>query len=274
MIQCQYVTVTNLPGTVDHRWHGVVNRYGPQTGWCRCVVRFGQMKRPRRGRRNRIHRFRVHQRPRHRPARRAARQGRPLPRRPVPTLALSPVLHQHRPTGTRGRHHPPPTRDPRTVFDDLIDGPLAHLPSGRFGANSAWILCAAIAHNLLRAAGVLAGDQHARARGSCTCPLTGPGRNTGSGCGTTRSDTAHQSRSDPDNPPDTALPTPQMLGCGELSGASRNRTCEVRVRGHARPVVAVGCRSRTAFTGGLAPELQPAVAVCDHRNDGIRDERR
>ena len=166
MIQCQYVTVTNLPGTVDHRWHGVVNRYGPQTGWCRCVVRFGQMKRPRRGRRNRIHRFRVHQRPRHRPARRAARQGRPLPRRPVPTLALSPVLHQHRPTGTRGRHHPPPTRDHRTVFADLIDGPLAHLPSGRFGANSAWILCAAIAHNLLRAAGVLAGDQHARARGS------------------------------------------------------------------------------------------------------------
>jgi Transposase DDE domain group 1 len=53
-----------------------------------------------------------------------------------------------------------------TVFADLIDGPLAHLPSGRFGANSAWILCAAIAHNLLRAAGVLAGNQHARARGS------------------------------------------------------------------------------------------------------------
>jgi hypothetical protein len=53
-----------------------------------------------------------------------------------------------------------------TVFADLIDGPLAHIPSGRFGANSAWILCAAIAHNLLRAAGVLAGDQHSRARGS------------------------------------------------------------------------------------------------------------
>jgi hypothetical protein len=53
-----------------------------------------------------------------------------------------------------------------TVFADLIDGPLAHLPSGRYGANSAWILCAAIAHNLLRAAGVLAGDQHTRARGS------------------------------------------------------------------------------------------------------------
>jgi Transposase DDE domain group 1 len=53
-----------------------------------------------------------------------------------------------------------------TTFADLIDGPLAHLPSGRFGANSAWILCAAIAHNLLRAAGALAGDRHTRARGS------------------------------------------------------------------------------------------------------------
>jgi len=53
-----------------------------------------------------------------------------------------------------------------TVFADLIDGPLAHIPSGRFGANSAWVLCAAIAHNLLRAAGVLAGGNHSRARGS------------------------------------------------------------------------------------------------------------
>lgn len=53
-----------------------------------------------------------------------------------------------------------------TVFADLIDGPLAHMPSGRFGANSAWVLCAAIAHNLLRAAGVLAGGGHARARGA------------------------------------------------------------------------------------------------------------
>jgi hypothetical protein len=31
-----------------------------------------------------------------------------------------------------------------SVFADLIDGPLAHLPSGHFGANSAWALCAAI----------------------------------------------------------------------------------------------------------------------------------
>ena len=53
-----------------------------------------------------------------------------------------------------------------TVFADLIDGPLAHLPSGHFGANSAWILCAAIAHNLLHTAGILAAGPHARARGA------------------------------------------------------------------------------------------------------------
>jgi hypothetical protein len=53
-----------------------------------------------------------------------------------------------------------------TVFADLIDGPLAHMPAGRFGANPAWILCAAISHNLLRAAGVLAGDSYAVARGA------------------------------------------------------------------------------------------------------------
>jgi hypothetical protein len=53
-----------------------------------------------------------------------------------------------------------------TVFADLIDGPLAHLPSGRFPANSAWAICAAITHNLLRAAGTLASPRHAVARGA------------------------------------------------------------------------------------------------------------
>ena len=53
-----------------------------------------------------------------------------------------------------------------TTFADLIDGPLAHMPSGHFGANSAWVLCAAIAHNLLRAAATLAGPAHAVARGA------------------------------------------------------------------------------------------------------------
>jgi len=52
------------------------------------------------------------------------------------------------------------------VFADLIDGPLAHLPSGRFAANAAWLTCAAIAHNLLRAAASLTSRAHARARGA------------------------------------------------------------------------------------------------------------
>ncbi len=42
-----------------------------------------------------------------------------------------------------------------TVFADLIDGPLAHLPSGHFASNHAWALCAMITHNLLRAADTL-----------------------------------------------------------------------------------------------------------------------
>jgi hypothetical protein len=53
-----------------------------------------------------------------------------------------------------------------TTFADLIDGPLAHLPSGLFAANCAWLSCAVIAHNLLRAAGTLAGGNHAVARGA------------------------------------------------------------------------------------------------------------
>ncbi len=52
-----------------------------------------------------------------------------------------------------------------TVFADLIDGPLAHLPSGRFAANNAWAICAAMTHNLLRAAGTLASGKHGVARG-------------------------------------------------------------------------------------------------------------
>jgi len=53
-----------------------------------------------------------------------------------------------------------------TTFADLIDGPLAHIPSGLFAANCAWLACAVIAHNLLRAAGTLAGGDAAVARGA------------------------------------------------------------------------------------------------------------
>lgn len=50
------------------------------------------------------------------------------------------------------------------VFADLNGSALAHFPSAHFGANAAWLTLAALAHNLTRTAGVLAGGPHARAR--------------------------------------------------------------------------------------------------------------
>jgi hypothetical protein len=49
------------------------------------------------------------------------------------------------------------------VIADLKNGPLAHLPSGQFWANSAWLVLAAIAFNLTRTAGTLASAFHAKA---------------------------------------------------------------------------------------------------------------
>jgi hypothetical protein len=50
------------------------------------------------------------------------------------------------------------------VNADVKDSALAHMPSGIFTANAAWLALAAIAHNLTRAAGTLASRFHARAR--------------------------------------------------------------------------------------------------------------
>jgi hypothetical protein len=52
------------------------------------------------------------------------------------------------------------------VSADLTSGPVAHLPSGHFPANAAWLALAAICHNLTRAAGCLAGAFFAKARGA------------------------------------------------------------------------------------------------------------
>jgi hypothetical protein len=49
------------------------------------------------------------------------------------------------------------------VIADLKNGPLAQLPSGKVNANAAWLVLAAIAFNLTRAAGCLAWTFHARA---------------------------------------------------------------------------------------------------------------
>lgn len=50
------------------------------------------------------------------------------------------------------------------LFADLIDGPLAHLPSGRFAANAAWLTLAGMAHNLIRATGCVISPAHGRTR--------------------------------------------------------------------------------------------------------------
>jgi len=50
------------------------------------------------------------------------------------------------------------------VFADVTSGPLAHMPSGVFTANAAWLSIAAMAHNLVRAAGALASLPFAKAR--------------------------------------------------------------------------------------------------------------
>ena len=49
------------------------------------------------------------------------------------------------------------------VIAELKAGPLAHLPSGQMNANAAWLVLAAIAFNLTRAAGTLASKFHAKA---------------------------------------------------------------------------------------------------------------
>ncbi|WP_217547987.1 transposase [Streptomyces sp. GbtcB6] len=50
------------------------------------------------------------------------------------------------------------------VFADLEDSAPAHLPSGKFTANAAWLTLATVAHNLTRALGILASAFHAKAR--------------------------------------------------------------------------------------------------------------
>ena len=86
--------------------------------------------------------------------------------RAVPGLAIPPGVHrlpiQLVPAEEQHRDHAVVEQ----VFADWTDGPLAHLPSGSFAANAAWLTCAAITCNLLRAAGCLASRFHARARGA------------------------------------------------------------------------------------------------------------
>ena len=82
------------------------------------------------------------------------------------------VRHQLHPHHRRRRLGVPPlageTHRDHAIIEQVIaelkDGPLAHAPSGKFTANAAWLVLAAVAFNLLRAAGCAASARHAKAR--------------------------------------------------------------------------------------------------------------
>ena len=105
------------------------------------------------------------------------------------------------------------------VHSDLKNSALAHLPSGVFTANAAWLVLAVIAFNLTRAAGTVAaqtwhGQPPQRSAASwspcphewrpqpdaspCTCPKPGPGRSPGPLCSTGSATPRPSSR--PDHP--------------------------------------------------------------------------
>ena len=87
--------------------------------------------------------------------------------------------NNHNPLFTVYRYHAVFTNSPRPMLEaekahrghaiveqviaDLKNGPLAHLPSGVFWANSAWLVLAAMAFNLTRTVGTLASTFHAKA---------------------------------------------------------------------------------------------------------------
>ena len=84
-------------------------------------------------------------------------------RRTVPGLAPPRRVHRLPADPAAGRGRPPQHAIIEQVIADLKNGPLAHLPSGRFNANAAWLVLSTIAFNLTRAAGALASRFHARA---------------------------------------------------------------------------------------------------------------
>lgn len=87
------------------------------------------------------------------------------------------VTNLDQPVAETDQHHPTDTEDSRlpvveadryhrhhavcelAIRDLKGSGGLAHLPSGKFCANAAWLLCAALAHNLYREVGLLAKTQ-------------------------------------------------------------------------------------------------------------------
>ncbi len=146
-----------------------------------------------------------------------------------------------------------------TTFADLIDGPLAHVPSGLFAANCAWLGCAVIAHNLLRAAAPSSAvttpwpaappcaaiwstcrpaSPPRPANRCCTYQPTGPGNTDGKRCGTTLSATQPHNPAPPDptieslsTPPPPARPE-EPRNKEKLVQASRSRMCHRAAPGY------------------------------------------
>ena len=71
------------------------------------------------------------------------------------------VFTQHNAADAGGRESPPRPRDRRADHHRPENRALAHLPSGHFWANTAWLVCATKAFTLTRATGVLASNFHA-----------------------------------------------------------------------------------------------------------------
>ena len=72
------------------------------------------------------------------------------PGRAVHCAALPRRIYRQPVRARPGRGTAPRSRRHRAALAELIDGPLAHLPSGQFDADNAWLTCIAIAHNLTR----------------------------------------------------------------------------------------------------------------------------
>jgi hypothetical protein len=104
------------------------------------------------------------------------------------------------------------------VNADLIDGPLAHLPSGRFPANDAWLACAAIAHNLTAPPGHLAAPRYGAARAATTWPTSPAGWPT-----TPAPSTCTYHSIGPGRPPGTTCSTPSTPHPPKLSTSDSSR---------------------------------------------------
>ncbi len=81
-----------------------------------------------------------------------------------------------RPHSPRPRHAKSLTHPHRRYEEPLKDGPLAHLPSGKYAANASWIAHAVIAFNIARATAVAAAMRTARWATLRTRTINIPGR--------------------------------------------------------------------------------------------------